>query len=90
MTLGDLVDRLCAEHNAHVRDAPGGSLSGKVARGEVALRFIVRDDENGRRWTFPVEPRMTPSTELEESVLRAICRQLAIDPADFGIAEPRN
>jgi hypothetical protein len=87
MKLGDFVDRVCDRHGGYVREPKGGSLSGRIARGEVSLRFLARTDENGRRWAARIPPEMNAETELTGPVLRSLCNQLGIDPADFGTDE---
>jgi hypothetical protein len=87
MKLGDFVDRVCDRYGGHVREPRGGSLSGRIARGEVSLRFLARTDQNGRRWAARIPPEMNAEAELTRPVLRSLCSQLGIDPADFGIHE---
>jgi len=84
MKLGDFIDRVCDQYGGSVREPKGGSLS---ARAEQSLRFVVRTDSQGKYRTLPIPPGMNPNIEVIAPVLRSFCKQLGIEPADFGVAE---
>ena len=83
MKLGDFIDRVCGEpYRASVSETSSLSESGRFQ-----VRYILRKDKEGNDHIAIIQPAANRDTEVIAPVLRSLCNDLGIDPADFGVAE---
>lgn len=81
-TLGEFIVRLTSdEYKAKIRKIKSTLIG---PRGEANIEFLIRTGEDGKI-KIAIVPNLRQDEHLTPSILRSLCNQLDIPPADFGL-----
>lgn len=82
-----LIQRLTSQYGCEVHATKVARVSPDTGDA-VRFRYLLRRTSNGIM--IANLPDTDPTTEMMPSVVRSVCRQLGVNPNDFGILDDRD